>query len=138
MNRESKHKGIDFLDIALDSCAYLYLLLFWLLILLFPLLFFIIYISKGFDISPLIIICLALFLLSLIPYYISKGIILRKKFRMSIGILISLYLIYSNIKPLEGIKKTEIINHLSNISTIIVFSIIIMILFIGLFFRKKI
>lgn len=138
MNRTSKDNEIAFIDVALDCCAYYYLIMFWLFFLLLPLLFIIAYLYKGFAISGLfIIICILCCSISLIPYYVSKGIIERKKLRISIGILVSIYLAYKQITLIKGISKSELTNITGLITPLLVSSILIISLFIKRIYRKK-
>jgi hypothetical protein len=138
MNRNSKDNEITFIDVALDCCAYYYLIMFWLIFLLFPLLFIIIYLYKDFAISGLfIIICILCFPMSLIPYYVSKGIIERRKLLILIGVLLSIYLAYNQIILIKDINKTGLINVIGLINPLLTLSILIISLFIKRIYRKK-
>lgn len=137
MNSEYKYEKFSLIDLALDCCAYYYLLAFWLFIFLFPLLYFIIFLWEGFDFSLLFIIILFTFIIiSIIPYYISKGIINRNKFIISFGIFLTAYKIYMNIRPYKDFTTIKLANNLWHLWVLPLDIIVIIIFFISLFSKR--
>ena len=101
MDTEYKNSQFDFLNLAIDCCAYVLLIIFWLFAIFLPLLFLGAYLYVGSKAGQFVIILIiALLIIAFILLMLSRGLIYRNRFIMFIVSVVSFYLLFDNIKSI--------------------------------------
>lgn len=138
MNTKDKYNETDFLNVAIDCFAYIFLMIFWFIAFIIPLILLIAYLYRNLSIdSYFIIIWVLMPLLFSLPFFIlSRGMIYRKRVIMLIASAISFLLLYYNIKKIINIDKTNTVKFITTIEGSMFLMILGSILIAGLFIKR--
>jgi hypothetical protein len=137
MNINNKDNELDFLNVVIDCCAYIFLFLFWVFILLIPL-FYILFLYKNFPIDVYFVIFFVLIpmFIALPLLILSRGLIYRNRIIMLISSLLSFILLYYNMINIKNIDKTNIVKFVMTFENSLLLIVIGIALIVGLFIKK--